>query len=194
MSKTANLERKTNETDINLKLNLYGGGKGEISTGIGFFDHMLDLFKVHGGFNMTLNVKGDLQVDTHHTIEDTGIVLGLAIKELLGDKAGIKRYGSFYVPMDEALAFVSLDISGRPFLVCDIPITAEKIGDFETEMLEEFFRALAFNAGITLHIKVLYGTNNHHMAEAVFKALARALKEAISLTGSKEIPSSKGVL
>lgn len=194
MSKTANLERKTNETDINLKLNLYGNGKGEISTGIGFFDHMLDLFKVHGGFNMTLNVKGDLNVDTHHTIEDTGIVLGLAIKELLGDKAGIKRYGSFYVPMDESLAFVSLDISGRPFLVCDIPITAEKIGDFETEMLEEFFRAFAFNAGITLHIKVLYGTNNHHMVEAVFKALARALKEAISLTGSKEIPSSKGVL
>jgi imidazoleglycerol-phosphate dehydratase len=194
MSKTASLERKTNETDINLKLNLYGNGKGEISTGIGFFDHMLDLFKVHGGFNMTLNVKGDLQVDTHHTVEDTGIVIGLAIKELLGDKAGIKRYGSFYVPMDEALAFVSLDISGRPFLVCDIPITAEKIGDFETEMLEEFFRAFAFNAGITLHIKVLYGTNNHHMAEAVFKALARALKEAISLTGSKEIPSSKGVL
>jgi imidazoleglycerol-phosphate dehydratase len=194
MSKTASLERKTNETDINLKLNLYGNGKGEISTGIGFFDHMLDLFKVHGGFNITLNVKGDLQVDTHHTIEDTGIVLGLAIKELLGDKAGIKRYGSFYVPMDESLAFVSLDISGRPFLVCDVPITAEKIGDFETEMLEEFFRAFAFNAGITLHIKVLYGTNNHHMVEAVFKALARALKEAIALTGSKEIPSSKGVL
>ncbi len=194
MSKTANLERKTNETEISLKLNLYGSGKGEISTGIGFFDHMLELFKAHGGFNMSLNVKGDLKVDTHHTIEDTGIVIGLALKELLGDKAGINRYGSMYVPMDESLAFVSLDISGRPYLICDVPVENVIIGDFDGEMLKEFLRAFAVNAGITLHIKVLYGSNKHHMVEAVFKALGRALKEAVKLTGNGQVPSTKGVL
>lgn len=194
MGKTTKIERKTKETDIKLEFCLYGSGKSEISTGIGFFDHMLTLFTAHGGFDMTLKSKGDLEVDFHHTVEDTGIVLGSAVKELLGNKAGIKRYGTFFVPMDESLAYVSLDISGRPYLKCDVPVNCKKAGEFDGDVFKEFLRAFAFNSGITLHVKLVYGENNHHIIEACFKALARALKEAVTLTGSDEIPSTKGIL
>lgn len=188
------IARKTKETAIKLKLNLDGSGKNEISTGIGFFDHMLTAFSVHGGFDLTLSVKGDLQVDGHHTVEDTGIVLGKAFAEALGDKNGITRYGSFYIPMDESLAFCSLDISGRPYLVFDDPFGSVMIGGFDAALVNEFLRAFAFNAGITLHTKVLYGSNPHHMAEALFKAMAHALQAACKPSGEGSVLSTKGLL
>lgn len=188
------IARKTKETAIKLKLNLDGSGKNEISTGIGFFDHMLTAFAVHGGFDLTLSVKGDLQVDGHHTVEDTGIVLGKAFAEALGDKNGITRYGSFYIPMDESLAFCSLDISGRPYLIFDDPFGSVMIGGFDAALVNEFLRAFAFNAGITLHAKVLYGSNPHHMAEALFKAVAHALKVACKQSGESSVLSTKGSL
>lgn len=193
MSRKINIKRKTNETDISLEFGISEKSERNISTGVGFFDHMLNSFALHGKFDLALNVKGDLFVDCHHTIEDTGIVMGLALKELLGDKSGIARFGSSYVPMDESLCFCAVDLSGRPFLVYDGPCGNELIGDFNIGMTKEFFRAFAFNAGITLHIKILYGDNLHHMVEAIFKAVARALNEALRKTEGG-ILSAKGVL
>jgi imidazoleglycerol-phosphate dehydratase len=187
-------ERVTKETSINLEINLDGTGKSEINTGIGFFDHMLNLFAFNSKIDLKILGKGDLEVCDHHTIEDIGITLGEAFKEALGDKAGINRYGTFYIPMDETLALASLDISNRPFLVFDCNFKREKIGEMSTEMVVEFFRAFAFNAGITLHLKVLYGENDHHKIEALFKALGRAVKEAKFRCEENGIPSTKGIL
>ena len=191
--RTAHIIRDTRETSIDLEL-LLDGGEVQINTGIGFFDHMLNAFAVHGGFGLKLHVKGDLEVDCHHTIEDTGIVLGKALREALGDKAGIARFGTFYIPMDEALGFCSLDISERPYLVFDASFPEEKIGGYDTCMTEEFMRALAVNAGITLHLSCMYGKNSHHMTEALYKALAHALKAAVQPTFSDKPLSTKGVL
>jgi len=190
--RSAELNRKTKETDIAVKLDL-DGGAADISTGIGFFDHMLTALSVHGEIGLTVKAEGDLNVDGHHTVEDVGIVLGMAFKNALGDKKGIARYGTAFIPMDEALGFASVDISGRPFLVFDAEFPEEKIGDFDSCLAEEFFRAFAFNAGITLHLKCVYGKNSHHIAEALFKACAHALKDAKAVSGS-EILSTKGVL
>lgn len=195
MERKAEIERKTAETNIQVSMNIDGKGAGKISTGIGFFDHMLTLFARHGLIDLNVAAIGDLEVDAHHTVEDVGIVLGQAIKSALGDKKSIKRYGTAFVPMDEALAMVSLDISARPFLVFDVKFTTEMTGQMETQLFEEFFRALAFNAGITLHIKVLYGANSHHMAEAVFKAFGRAMDEAVKTDERIEgVMSTKGSL
>ena len=189
------IERKTAETQVAVKLNLDGEGKCEIATGIGFLDHMLTLFAKHGFMDLTVKAKGDLDVDSHHTVEDIGIVLGEALKEALGDKAGIHRYGNCFIPMDETLAQACLDFSGRPFLIFDADIPKIKIGNYETEMTEEFFRAIAMNCGLTLHIRVLYGSNVHHIIEAIFKAFARAVAEAVDMDPRvKGIMSSKGVL
>ena len=189
----ASLIRKTNETAVELCLCLDGEGKSEIETGIGFFDHMLTLFARHGGFDLEIHCDGDLFVDAHHSIEDIGIVLGDAIKEALGDKNGIRRYGSALIPMDETLAEAALDLSGRSYLVFNAEFTAERIGEFPTEMAEEFFRAVADRAGMTLHINLRYGKNNHHMAEGIFKAFGHALKDAVAIDGGG-ILSTKGVL
>jgi len=195
MIRKASLKRKTYETDISMELNIDGEGKSNISTGIGFFDHMLNLFARHGLMDLTVEAKGDLEVDAHHTVEDVGIVLGQLIKEALGDKKSIKRYGTSYVPMDESLVLVSLDLSGRPFLVFDVNFTCEMTGTMETELFEEFFRAVSHNAGMTLHIKLLHGSNSHHIAEAVFKAFGRALDEATKIDERiKGIMSTKGTL
>lgn len=185
--------RVTKETDIEVNLNLDGSGIVFSDTGIGFFNHMIDLFANHSGFDVDIKAKGDLEVDNHHTVEDIGIVLGKCFKDAVGDKRGIKRYSTFFVPMDEVLARVSVDISGRGYLVYENPFSVEKIGDFETEILEDFLYAFCMNAGINLNVKVLDKGNNHHMCEAVFKAFARALKEASEIIGD-DIPSSKGVL
>lgn len=190
--RSADISRKTKETDIRMELSL-DGGECEINTGIGFFDHMLTAFAVHGGFGLKADVKGDLNVDCHHTIEDTGIVLGKAFAQALGDKSGIERYGSFTVPMDESLAFVSLDVSGRPFLVFNAEFPEERVGEFDSCMCEEFMRAFAYNAGITLHVNMIYGGNTHHQIEAIFKALAHALAVAVRETG-KGVLSTKGSL
>ncbi len=191
--RTSEITRKTKETDITLKLDL-DGGEVKVSTGIGFFDHMLNSFATHGGFGLELCCKGDLEVDGHHTVEDVGIVLGKAFCEALGDKSSIERFGSFYVPMDEALAFASVDVSGRPFLVFDADFPQEMCGDFDCSLTVEFMRALAFNAGITLHIKSVYGDNSHHITEALFKAAAHALKAAVAQNDSGKPLSTKGVL
>ena len=190
--RTAEAKRKSRETDICVKLNL-DGGAAEIDTGIGFFDHMLEAFAVHAGFGLSISVKGDLWVDCHHTIEDAGIVLGQAFAEALGDKSGIARYGSFYIPMDESLAFASVDVSGRSFLVFEAKFPEERIGQYDTCMTGEFLRAFAFHAGIPLHTKVLYGDNSHHMIEAIFKAVAHALKAAVQPSGGEAL-STKGML
>ncbi|KOF56897.1 MULTISPECIES: imidazoleglycerol-phosphate dehydratase HisB [Clostridium] len=193
--RTANIQRKTGETDISVEVDLDGEGKYEIDTGIGFFDHMLSLMAKHGLINLKVKAKGDTYVDSHHTVEDVGIVIGECIKKALSDKASINRYGTAFVPMDEALAQVSMDISGRPFLVFDADFTTDKLGTFDTEMVEEFFRAVAFNSGITLHVRVLYGKNNHHMIEGIFKAFGRALSEAVSKNERiKGVMSTKGML
>ncbi len=189
----AMIERKTKETDIKLILNL-DGGKISIDTGIGFFNHMLNSFATHGGFGLELTVKGDLEVDEHHTVEDTGIVLGKAFCEALGDKSSIDRFGSFYIPMDEALAFASVDISGRPFLVFDADFPQESCGGYSCSMTVEFMRAFAYNAGITLHMKSIYGDNSHHITEALFKAVAHSLKLAAAQNTSDKPLSTKGVL
>lgn len=191
--RTAFIERNTKETQITVELDL-DGGDVEISTGIGFFDHMLTAFAVHGGFGLKVRVTGDLEVDTHHTVEDTGIALGMAFKQALGDMSGIVRYGSFSVPMDEALANCVLDISNRPFLVFKASFEQELCGDYETCVTEEFFRAFAMNACITLHIAVPYGANAHHEMEAVFKAVAHAMKIAVSKNQDGSVLSTKGVL
>ncbi len=178
MSRSAEILRKTAETDIQLSLQLDGQGSSRIDTGIGFFDHMLVLFAKHGLFDLQVACSGDLVVDGHHTVEDIGIALGQAFGKAFGDKAGIKRYGTAFVPMDEALAMVSLDISGRPYLVYDVQTPAAQIGEYDCELTEEFLRALAVHAGLTLHVKLLSGKNSHHIVEAIFKALGRALDEA----------------
>lgn len=190
--RTAEIKRKTKETDISVALDL-DGGKVNVRTGIGFFDHMLTAFAVHGGFGLEVFVEGDLNVDTHHTVEDTGIALGAAFKKALGDMGGINRYGSFYIPMDESLALCALDISNRPFLVFNAEFKEERCGEYETCCTEEFFRAFAVNAGITLHLNVLYGSNSHHEIEALFKAFAHAMKIAVAPSGGGVL-STKGVL
>lgn len=181
MERKATITRKTVETDIVMDLNLDGKGDVSINTGIGFFDHMLNSFTRHGFFDMNLVVNGDLYVDGHHTIEDTGIVLGQAIKEALGDKKGIKRYGSFLLPMDETLVLCAIDLSGRPYLNYQANLTTERIGYMDTELVKEFFYAASYSAGMNLHIKHMDGTNNHHIVEAMFKAFAKALDEAITI-------------
>lgn len=188
----AEITRKTKETDIALTLDL-DGSERQIDTGIGFFDHMLCSFAVHSGFGLTLRCKGDLEVDGHHTVEDCGIALGLALSKCLGDKAGIARFGQAFVPMDEALGFCALDISGRPYLVFDAPMPQPMCGSYDTCLTVEFMRALSMNAGLTLHLKAEYGDNAHHITEALFKALARALKQAVNKTGGGVL-SAKGVL
>lgn len=191
----AQIQRKTKETDIQVKLNLDGSGNSVINTGIGFFNHMLEGFSKHGFFDLNLNCEGDLAVDCHHTIEDCGIVLGNAIREALGDKSGIKRFGSCILPMDESLVLCAIDLSGRPYLVFDGEFTTEKIGYMDTEMVKEFFYAISYSVGMNLHIKVLTPGNNHHMAEAMFKAFARALDEAVSRDPRVQgILSTKGSL
>jgi imidazoleglycerol-phosphate dehydratase len=190
--RTSVQKRTTRETDVSVSLNL-DGGKSSISTGIGFFDHMLNSFAVHGGFGLTVKTVGDLNVDCHHTIEDTGIVLGKAFAEALGDRSGIARFGSSYVPMDESLAFTAVDISGRPFLVFQADFAQGRIGEYDTCMTEEFFRALAFQAGITMHARVEYGTNAHHQTEALFKSAARAIRSAATVSGNGVL-STKGIL
>ena len=191
--RTSQVERKTKETDIKMSINLDGTGKNNIATGIGFFDHMLTAFSVHSGIDIDLKVKGDLEVDGHHSVEDTGIVLGQAFNEAIGDKIGIARYGTAFVPMDEALGFASLDISGRPYLVFDAEFSDNKTGDFDNCLTVEFFRAFAINSLITLNLKCIEGENDHHKIEAMFKATAHAIKDAIKIEGDTLL-SSKGVL
>lgn len=174
----AKINRKTSETDIRAIFEVDGAGKSKINTGIGFFNHMLEGFSKHGFFSLNLQCDGDLEVDCHHTIEDCGIVLGEAIKEAIGDKRGIKRFGSSFVPMDETLVFCAVDLSGRPYLVFDADFTTERVGDFDTEMVKEFFYAISYSAMMNIHIRVISGENNHHIIEAMFKAFARALDEA----------------
>ena len=195
MARTADYVRKTKETDISLHLNLDGTGSSSIHTGIGFFDHMLDGFARHGLFDPKVNVAGDLAVDCHHTIEDTGIVLGNAIKEAVGDKKGIRRYGSCILPMDETLVLCAVDLSGRPYLVFDGEFTTDRVGYMDTEMVKEFFYAISYTAGMNLHIRVLSGGNNHHMIEAMFKAFAKALDQATIIDPRiTDILSTKGSL
>jgi imidazoleglycerol-phosphate dehydratase len=189
------VSRSTKETQISAEITLDGTGRAELNTGVPFLDHMLTLFAVHGLFDLKIQATGDLKVDAHHTVEDIGICLGLALSKALGERKSIVRYGHFTVPMDEALASVSLDLSNRPFLVYDTPPMADRTGEFETQLAPEFFRAVCLNGGLTLHIRVLYGENTHHMLEAAFKAFARALSIAVSLDPRRSgIPSSKGAL
>lgn len=186
------IERKTTETEITMSLDIDGNGEKDVETGIGFLDHMLELFAVHGNFDLKLKCMGDVQVDDHHSVEDIGITLGKAIATCLGDKVGIKRYASVTLPMDEALATVSIDVSGRPYLVFNADLDG-KCGEFDLELVEEFFRAVSSYGGLTLHINLEYGENNHHKVEAIFKAFARSLAKACKIVSDK-LPSSKGVL
>lgn len=193
--RTATKKRETFETKIQASVNLDDGSHVNINTGVGFFDHMLDLFARHGRIGVEVNVDGDLHIDSHHTVEDVGIVLGQLIKEALGDKVGINRYGTSYVPMDESLSRVVLDISGRPFLVLHADFKNPKLGNFDTELVQEFLQAFAFQAGITLHVDVLYGDNTHHKIEAIFKALGKSLREAITKNPEiKGVNSTKGLI
>jgi imidazoleglycerol-phosphate dehydratase len=194
--RTGEIARKTKETEISVKVNLDGKGQNEIATGIGFFDHMLDLLSRHARIDMTVKAKGDLHIDHHHTTEDVGIVLGQAVKKALGDMRGITRYASLYMPMDETLTRVAIDVSGRPVLVFKVDFPRDKIGDFDSDLVREFFQAFAMNAGVTLHVETLYGDNAHHVAESCFKGLARALRIALSIdpSAATEIPSTKGSL
>ena len=195
MERTAEIQRKTNETSIVLQLNLDGTGISDIDTGIGFFDHMLNSFARHGFFDLKLNVVGDLHVDAHHTVEDTGIVLGQAIKAALGDKKGIKRYGDSILPMDDSLVLCAIDLSGRPFLVYDVPLTIDRVGYMDTELVKEFFYAISYAAGMNLHLKLLHGSNNHHIIEAAFKGFARALDEAVGQDARiSDVLSTKGTV
>lgn len=195
MTRKSKVTRKTAETEIELEIDLDGSGKAEVDTGIGFFDHMLISFAKHGLFDLKVTVNGDLHVDSHHTIEDTGIVLGEAIKKALGDKCGIRRFGNFMLPMDETLVICAIDLSGRPYLVFDGTFNTERVGYFDTEMVKEFFYAVSYSAGMNLHIKEMYGENAHHIIEAMFKAFARALDEAVSYDERVHgLPSTKGAL
>ncbi|KHE93484.1 MAG: imidazoleglycerol-phosphate dehydratase HisB [Candidatus Scalindua rubra] len=194
-NRTSNIDRKTNETNISLSLNLDGKGKRSVSTGIGFFDHMLDLFAKHALFDLEIKATGDTNVDFHHTVEDVGICIGLAVKEALGDKAGIVRFSNVSVPMQESLANIAIDISGRSALVFNAKLDAKKIGDFDSELIKEFLEAFTVNAGLNLHVNVQYGENAHHIAEAIFKGIAKALDRATRIDGrTDEVPSTKGVL
>lgn len=190
------INRESKETKIKMRLNLDGEGKTNIDTGIGFIDHMLELFAFHGSFDLDVECIGDINVDSHHSVEDIGIVLGDCIKEALGDKLGIYRYGYFKMPMDETLFETTLDISGRAFLVYNATLNTQRLGNYETEMTEEFFRAVAMHAGITLHLNLIYGVNTHHIIEAMFKSFARALKQAVSIDerNKDKVVSSKGIL
>jgi imidazoleglycerol-phosphate dehydratase len=191
----AEISRETKETKVRLSVNLDGSGKGSIHTGVGFFDHMLDLLSRHSLIDLEIEADGDLEVDAHHTIEDVGIVLGQALERALGDKRGISRYGWAIVPMDESLAQVAIDLSGRPAFVFNVKFAGQTIGTFPTELVEEFLKAVCTNAKMNLHVAVPYGTNNHHIAEAIFKATARALRQAVSLDPrSEDVPSTKGSL
>ncbi len=191
----ATVSRTTGETAITVTINLDGAGTAKIHTGIGFFDHMLDSFSRHGFFDLEVEAKGDLHVDCHHTIEDTGIVLGTAIRQALGEKKAVRRYGSIMLPMDETLVLCALDLSGRPYFVYDVPFQGERIGEFDTQMVKEFFYAISYSCGMNLHMKKLYGENDHHIAEAVFKAFAKALDEAAGLDGRiSNVLSTKGSL
>jgi imidazoleglycerol-phosphate dehydratase len=192
----ARVERKTRETEISIVVNVDGAGQSSISTGIGFFDHMLDQLARHSLIDMEISAKGDLHIDDHHTVEDVGIALGQAIKTALGDRTGIARYADVLLPMDETLTRVALDVSGRPFLVFRTDFSTDKIGQFDTQLVREFFQALAMNAGITLHIETLYGFNSHHIAESCFKGVARALRVAADLDPRQQdrVPSTKGTL
>jgi imidazoleglycerol-phosphate dehydratase len=195
MARTAQVDRITKETNISLKLNIDGNGERNIHTGIGFFDHMLDGFARHGFFDLNLNINGDLHVDGHHTVEDCGIVLGQAIKDAIGSKKGIKRYGYFILPMDEVLVLCAVDLCGRPYLSFDAEFTVEKVGDLETELIREFFYAVSYSAGMNLHIKVLTPGNHHHMIEAMFKAFAKALDMAVGYDERiQDVLSTKGSL
>ncbi len=196
MSRRASLSRKTAETSIEVEIDLDGTGAYDNRTGVGFFDHMLDQLARHALIDMKVRASGDLHIDDHHTVEDTGILLGKALAEAMGDKRGIRRYGHCYLPMDECLTRAALDLSGRPFLVWKVAFTAPKIGTFDTELVREFFTAFAMNSGMTLHVETLYGVNSHHIAETCFKAAARALRDALETDPRKAeaIPSTKGVL
>ncbi len=195
MARTANISRKTKETEIAVTLEIDGSGKSDIKTGIGFFDHMLEGFAKHGFFDTKIQVSGDLQVDGHHTVEDTGIVIGQAIKEAVGDKAGINRYGYFILPMDDALCLCAVDLCGRPYFSFECEFPVEKVGELQTELVKEFFYAVSYSAGMNLHIKMLSGSNAHHMIEAMFKAFAKALDEATGYNGRIEgVLSTKGTL
>ena len=195
MAREASAERNTKETEIKLKINLDGTGYSDIETGVGFFDHMLDGFTRHGLFDLSVRVHGDLQVDDHHTIEDTGIVLGTALKEAIGDKKGIKRFGSFILPMDETLIMCAIDLSGRPYLGFESTFTADSVGYFDTQMVKEFFYAVSYGAGMNLHIRKITGENDHHIIEGMFKAFAKALDEATMKDNRiKSVLSTKGSL
>ncbi len=193
MSRSSQQHRETKETEIELALDVDGAGQASASTGIPFFDHMLEQLGKHGGWNLRIDAEGDLEIDTHHTIEDVGIVLGTAFKEALGDKAGVRRFASAVVPLDEALVQVALDLSGRPFLVYEVDPRSEWIGTFDPQLAEEFWRAFAFAAGITLHMRSLSGKNGHHIIEASFKGVARSLRDAVKIEGTG-VPSTKGAL
>ena len=193
MDRIGYVTRVTKETQIEVEINL-DGGEVNVSTGIGFFDHMLNAFAHHAGFGLNVTTEGDLIVDCHHSIEDTGIAIGMALKQALGDKGGILRFGSAYIPMDESLSFCAVDVSGRPYLVFKGEFPQERVGDFDTCMTEEFFKALSDNAGITLHLRNEYGKNSHHMIESIFKAFAYAMKTAVKDNGTGELISTKGVL
>ncbi len=191
----ATVQRTTSETDIALTLVVDGSGAAEVSTGIGFLDHMLELFAHHGGFDLTVRASGDLDVDGHHTVEDIGLALGQALREALGDKRGIRRYGSFLLPMDEALALVALDLSGRPYFAHDLQLAGVRLGDFDAELTAHFLRSLATQCGMTLHVRLLAGSDAHHIVEAVFKGFARALAQACERHGrDNDVPSTKGIL
>jgi imidazoleglycerol-phosphate dehydratase len=196
MARKAKIARKTNETDITVELDLDGEGRHDIETGIGFLDHMLDQLSRHSLIDMTIRAKGDLHIDFHHTAEDVGIAIGQAIREALGDKKGIRRYASADLPMDGTLTRAAIDVSGRPFLVWKVEFTRDKVGDMDTELFREWFQAFAMNAGVTLHVETFYADNNHHIAESVFKALARALRDAVEIDPRQagRIPSTKGTL
>lgn len=194
MKRLGSITRQTAETDISLTLCIDGSGTSSINTGCGFMDHMLTLFAKHGGFDLTVNCKGDTEVDYHHSVEDIGICLGMALSEALGDMRGITRYGSMILPMDEALILTAVDISGRSYLACELDIPTEKVGDFDTELVKEFLLAFTRKAGLTLHVRQLAGENSHHIIEGIFKSLARSLKTAVSRDGSSTIPSTKGIL
>ena len=195
-SRSARVDRRTTETDIRARLSLDGRGRYTVSTGIRFLDHMLELFTRHGGFDLDLRVKGDLDVDQHHTVEDTGLVLGEAVRQALGDKRGINRAGYFIMPMDETLAVAAIDLSGRPYLVLKAPLRPERLGDLQTELLEDFFQGFASGSRANVHLRVLYGRSSHHVVEALFKAFARALRYACSRDArlKRQLPSTKGLL
>jgi imidazoleglycerol-phosphate dehydratase len=194
MYRTGKSERKSLETEVFVSVNLSGNNNISVDTGIGFFDHILTLFAAHGSFDLKVRCVGDIEVDGHHSVEDIGIVMGKAFKNALGERKGINRYGTTILPMDESLAMVSLDISGRSYLHLDVPCLSQYVGNFDTQLLEEFLRSFSSHLGLTLHVKVFYGRNTHHIIEGIFKALGRAMKKAVAIGNSDEIPSTKGIL